>query len=116
MILLADENVDAPIVYALREAGLEVIYVAEVDPSISDELVLEQAGHAGALLLTADTDFGELVFRQGKMASGVVLLRLAGLSPERKAAAVVEALAEHGDEMPGRFAVVSPGSVRIRTL
>jgi len=34
--------------------------------------------------LTADKDFGELVFRQGLLHSGVVLIRLAGLEAESK--------------------------------
>lgn len=68
----------------------------------------------GALLLTADKDFGELVFRQQRIGGGVVLLRLAGLTPERKAFIVSAALARHGDEMSHAFSVIAPGSLRIR--
>ena len=35
-----------------------------------------------AVLITADKDFGELVYRLGRIHAGVVLIRLAGLSPE----------------------------------
>ena len=35
--------------------------------------------------MTADKDFGELVFRQGLVHSGVILLRLAGLPNATKA-------------------------------
>lgn len=84
MKLLADEDVDGPIVYRLREDGHEVDYVAEIQPGILDEDLLTHANRNQALLLTADKDFGDLVFRQGKLSSGVLLMRLAGLAPLKK--------------------------------
>ena len=70
--LVADENVDAGIVSALRDAGRAVTYVRELDPGIDDERVLRLAEFQGALLLTSDKDFGELVFRQHLLHSGVI--------------------------------------------
>lgn len=64
MNLLADESVERQVVERLRQEGLVVLYVAEMEPGITDEVVLERANHAGALLLTADKDFGELIFRE----------------------------------------------------
>ncbi len=46
--------------------------------------------------------------------SGVVLLRLAGLSSIRKAEIVATAIGQHSGELSGAFAVVSPGAIRIR--
>ena len=43
MKLLADEGVDGQIVTALRRAGHEVWYVAEMEPGISDAVVLDLA-------------------------------------------------------------------------
>ena len=63
MNLLADESLDYQIVYQLRQDGHVVWYVAEMDPGIADDLVLELANRESAVLLTADKDFGELVFR-----------------------------------------------------
>jgi predicted nuclease of predicted toxin-antitoxin system len=78
--------------------------------------VLEAANREEALLLTADKDFGELVFRQRRITPGVVLIRLAGLSPIRKAGVVASAINQHSAELQHAFAVVMPGSVRIRRL
>ena len=114
MKCLADEGVDRMIVDKLREAGHEVLYIAEMDPGISDQVVLERAQESGVLLVTCDKDFGELVFRQGLYAKGVVLLRLAGLSQSVKAEIVVNVFAQHGSEMEQSFSVISPGMVRIR--
>ncbi len=114
MILLADESVDAQIVERLREDGLQVISVAEISPSVSDSEVLEQANQDEALLVTADKDFGELVYQQGRIHNGVILLRLAGLTATEKANIVSEVIGKHGNELPGAFAVISPGMVRLR--
>ena len=114
MNLLADESVDRQIVERLRQDGYEVLYIAESEPSITDELVLERANEKVALLLTADKDFGELVFREGRLSSGgVVLIRLAGLSAGGKAETVSEAFRERGSGFPGCFSVISPGRVRV---
>jgi len=114
MNLVADESVDGQIVASLRDAGHRVVYVAEFDAGIQDEAVLGRAVEFGALLVTADKDFGELVFRQGRAQSGVVLLRLAGLPAVRKAEILTASLHRHGESMVGCFTVVTPGILRMR--
>ena len=71
MNILADEGVDFPVVQRLRSDGHEVLYVAEMDPGVSDEKVLAAANDKGALLLTADKDFGELVYRLRRISWGL---------------------------------------------
>ena len=114
MNLLADENVDKAIVDGLRSDGHTVLYIAEMEPGIDDDAVLSQTSQIGALLITADKDFGELVFRLGRNPAGVVLIRLAGLSAEAKARNVSNAFADHSDQLISAFNVVSPGRLRIR--
>lgn len=114
MKLLADEGVDAPIVGRLRGEGHGVFYVAEMRPGIKDPEVLALAREEGALLLTTDKDFGELIFRQGLLSTGVLLLRLEGLPPLEKANRVAWALREHGVEMVGAFSVLNGKRLRIR--
>jgi predicted nuclease of predicted toxin-antitoxin system len=114
MNLLADEGVDRQIVEILRHEGYSVLYIAETEPGISDELVLERANQTQALLLTADKDFGELIFRQRKLTSGVILLRLAGVSPFQKAKIVGLALKQHSNELMNAFTVITSKNIRIR--
>ncbi len=114
MNVLADEGIDRQIVDALREKGYIVGYVAEMDPGTSDDAVLELANREEVILLTADKDFGELVFRLRKLSSGVVLVRLAGLSPEKKSEIVVSCLMNHFSEVQGSFSVITATGVRIR--
>lgn len=114
MKLLADENIDKQMVEALRKKGYVVDYVAEMEPGISDDLVLGHARDDQNLLLTADKDFGKLVFRLRQLSSGVVLIRLAGLSPGKKAEIVVSFIEKYFDHLIGSFSVISPKGIRIR--
>ena len=66
MNLLADESIDRQIVERLRQDEHDVLYIAEVEPSISDNIVFDRANEKFALLLTGDKDFGEIVFRDNR--------------------------------------------------
>lgn len=114
MKLVADENLDRSVIQKLREAGHEVISVAEMEPGISDEVVLATANSVEAMLITEDKDFGELVFRRSLVHQGVILLRLAGLPVAAKAELLVATIATHERELNGAFAVVTPRAIRIR--
>lgn len=85
-------------------------------PGITDTIILERANQASALLLTADKDFGDLVFQEGRLVSGgVVLIRLAGLSGARKAEIVSSGFLERGADFPDCFSVVTAGRIRVRS-
>ncbi|MCP4358863.1 MAG: hypothetical protein GY796_12660 [Chloroflexi bacterium] len=85
MKFIADEGIDVPVVVSLRQENYQIWYVAEMSPGISDEAIYALANQEKAVLITADKDFGDIVFRQRKAAYGVILLRLHGLPLEQKA-------------------------------
>ncbi len=114
MTFLLDECADHQIGDRLGAEGHAILFVSEMDPGVPDEIVLSLANERGAILVTADKDFGELVFRARRATGGVLLVRLAGLSPDAKADAVAAAVEAHGHEMARAFSVVSPGRVRVR--
>jgi len=114
MKFLADESVDRQVVDQLRLDGHEVWYVSEMEAGIPDDRVLSRANQEMAILITADKDFGELVFRQKRISMGVILTRLAGLSPGQKAEVVSTAINQHIPELKNAFTVIVPGSIRIR--
>lgn len=88
--------------------------MAEMEPGIPDDTVLDLANREGALLLTADKDFGELVFRLGRLMPGAVLFRLAGLSPASRGEIIAATISGHIRELSRAFTVITPGAVRIR--
>lgn len=116
MKLLADENIAAPLVRALREAGHDVAYVAELAPGITDDAVLSVARQQSRLLLTEDKDFGELVFRLKRHLPGVILLRLAMGGWQRQYDRIQELFANHSARLTGTYTVVDDRRIRFRHL
>jgi predicted nuclease of predicted toxin-antitoxin system len=75
MNFLADESCAGPVVRTLREAGHDVVAIAEVAKGATDEQVLERALNEKRVLITEDRDFGELVYARGRSSAGVILVR-----------------------------------------
>lgn len=114
MNFLVDESVDAGLARALRADAHCVTCIWETIPSADDDAVLALAERTNSILITADRDFGELVFRLGRAHQGVLLIRLAGLPLRSKTEILCRAVDRHGNEMAGAFTVVTAGLVRIR--
>jgi predicted nuclease of predicted toxin-antitoxin system len=114
--VLADESVDYPVVEALRNKGLDVKYIAETDAGISDSEVLAFANREERLLLTADKDFGELVYRVGMVHPGVILYRLSGLLNLEKIQIITKVFTDHMEEFPSHFTVITKTHLRIRKM
>lgn len=116
MRLVADESVEGPTIAALRKVGHKVLSIAETSPGIEDKKVLAAARREKAVLLTADKDFGELVFRNREKSFGVLLLRLEDEGLTEKAEIVVQAIGQYGKSLRDFFSVLSGNSLRMRRL
>jgi len=116
VILVADENVQLAVVVALRQKGYDVHSIREMARGIPDDSVLDVANQVGAILLTYDRDFGELVFQQKRVTGGVILVRLTGMPPVQMAEVIAAIVEAHGAELVGSFTVISSSGVRIRNL
>jgi len=112
---LADESCDFAVARTLRSAGHDVLAIAEVSPRIGDEEVLKQARDEKRVLLTEDTDFGELVYAEGLGSSGVILFRFPSTARRAMAEAALDVTNRIGEELSARFTVVQPGRVRTGT-
>jgi predicted nuclease of predicted toxin-antitoxin system len=110
--IVADESVDFRIVVQLREIGLAVYSIAELQPSIKDENVLAIACEHEALLITEDKDFGELIFRLQLSHRGVLLIRI--LEAEYKIASVVRTINKYHVELLNKFSVINDKKLRIK--
>ena len=89
----------------------------EMAPGIMDEAVLSESQNSESVLITADKDFGELAFGKGKRRLAFCWYVYGScLGPAMKASVVSAAIQEHGRELPGAFAVLSPGNIRIRRM
>lgn len=114
MKLLADESIESELVVALRSVGHEVADIKELSPGIEDAKVLALAEESGAILITNDKDFGDLIYRDTLASKGVILLRFGTLELNERAARVVEVLERHESQLSDAFTVITPAGSRIR--
>ncbi|HEY7021156.1 MAG TPA: DUF5615 family PIN-like protein [Ktedonobacterales bacterium] len=116
MKLFIDENVSRLVVDRLRVDGHDLTLAQDVAFGRPDRELLTLALQLGAIILTEDTDFGELVIREQLPSAGVVLLRLSGLARSLQPDFIAQTLATHAAALPGAFTVVTPTNIRIRPL
>jgi predicted nuclease of predicted toxin-antitoxin system len=114
--LLANENIPAAAVEALRREGHDVVWVADGVSSAADSDVLQIAYAENRTVLTFDKDFGELAFRAKLPASsGVVLFRIASVNAAMAAETIAAAMRSRTD-WAGHFSVVENDRVRMTPL
>ncbi|OGG14896.1 hypothetical protein A2875_02965 [Candidatus Gottesmanbacteria bacterium RIFCSPHIGHO2_01_FULL_46_14] len=116
MKFLTDENIGLEVVAFLRKKGHDVGSITEISTGVSDVMVLAKAVDEKRILITADTDFGELVYHAGKRHAGIVLLRLDDERNANKIRVLGELLEKYADELVGTFVIVTETSVRIRRM
>jgi predicted nuclease of predicted toxin-antitoxin system len=113
MDFLTDESCAGPVIRALREAGHDVVAIAEVAKGATDEQVLESALNEKRELVTKDRDFGEIDYARGRSSAGVILVRFHRRARRANPGTVVEAVAKLSSRLRDAFTVVEPGRVRI---
>ncbi len=84
MNFLADENLGILVPKYLQDQGFNIVAIREISPGADDIDVLKLANEQDRILITLDKDFGELVFKEKLLHSGVLLLRLEDESIEIK--------------------------------
>ena len=113
---VADENIDVRIIAQLLKDGHDVYAVARECPGISDENVLEVAKQKKAILLTADSDFGEWIFAHGHTGVSVVYLRYTPAELADIIRAVQLVLRNNSNRLHDSFVVITPRKIRFRPL
>lgn len=118
MRFLLDECISARLGPILAEGGHEVVHVAACGLAghVDDE-VLTAAREERRVLVSADTDFGELLVKQALSLPSLVLFRQGNRSPEHQAATLLGNLAEVIEDLEaGAIVVFTNDSIRIRRL
>lgn len=79
---LADKNIPLEVVLQLKKDDLDILSVSNTNPGIVDEEVLTVANKEKRVLITFDNDFGELIFKQKRKSSGVIILQIIPQTPD----------------------------------
>ncbi|MCD6217455.1 DUF5615 family PIN-like protein [bacterium] len=113
MRFLADESCDFCVVRALRANGHDVLAVSELSPGVEDSTVIKLAIKENRVLLTEDSDFGQLVFAHRLKNASVIFIRYPVSARMQLADDIVKFIENHGDKIAGCFVVAQPGRTRI---
>ena len=104
----ADDNIGIRSIAALEAAGHDVFRTQERSAGLLDERHLAEARQSVRVVITNDTDFGDLIFRDGHAPpAGIVLLRLGNVAADARAARMMEALDFLGPDVLGSFSLVT---------
>lgn len=118
MRFLLDECLSQRLVSLLAAAGHDVIHV--VDSGLAgrvDDDVLEAARVEGRVLVSSDTDFGELLVRQDAPLPRLILFRQGNRAPEHQAETLLGNLEQVADDLDaGAIVVFTNDNIRIREL
>lgn len=80
---LTDENVDKEVVAGLRADGYDVLDIKEAGLfRLSDELILKMAADEQRVVISQDSDFGTLIFKDKIPVFGLIFLQPGHMEPE----------------------------------
>ena len=118
MRLLLDECLSRRLAPLLDAPGRDVVHVLDIGlAGQPDELVLAHARDEHMVLISADTDFGELLAREGAALPSLILLRNTARTPEHQARTILANLEQIADDLnSGAIVVFTNDSIRIRSL
>ncbi len=78
-------------------------WLSETAKRVADEVVMDHAISEGRVLITEDTEFGELAYARSRSSAGIVLVRFHSRARPFKASAVVDTLEKMGERLRGAF-------------
>ena len=119
MRLLLDNNLSPQLVGRLAPAGHEVEHVRDHGlHAAADEDVLDLAARQSLVLVSADTDFGQLLQRSGAAEPSVVIIRAAhSRRPSAQAQLLLDNLPTvEADLASGALVVLEDTRLRVREL
>ena len=110
---LADENFPFPAFRRLELEGFDIKHIGIENPSTEDHSIIETALAQNRIILTFDSDFGELVF--GLAPPGVIYFRLTSYGLTDPAALLIRLL-EEGYSFKNYFTVIGLNTIRQRSI
>jgi predicted nuclease of predicted toxin-antitoxin system len=111
---LFDQSADFRLIPHLTSLDHDVQAISREYPAgLPDEEVLAIARNEQRILVTADHDFGDLVFRRRLQHTGILLMRLPGAALQTKEKRLTYLLTHYQDQLH-EFVVVTERGVRVR--
>jgi predicted nuclease of predicted toxin-antitoxin system len=113
MRVLLDVNVSSTVASWFQQQGHDVELVSVADPRMPDDAILAWAVRDQRVIVTTDRDFEGMVWRQGRIHSG--LLRLENLPRHRRLTLLERTLAHYSRDLEaGAIVIAEERKTRIR--
>jgi predicted nuclease of predicted toxin-antitoxin system len=113
MKFLVDVNASGALVAWLRSMDHDVVSVADHDPRMPDDAILEWATRESRIVITTDRDFEEMVWREGRSHAG--LLRLENLPRAERKALLEGVMERYSQDLESRAIIIATvNKIRIR--
>jgi predicted nuclease of predicted toxin-antitoxin system len=112
MRFLVDECTGPTVAEWLRNQKHEVFSVFEEARGMDDDDIILKALEENWILITNDKDFGEKVYRDGRLHRGIILLRLEDERSQSKIQVLSRLLKIYPDRLSNTFVVVTEKQVR----
>lgn len=118
MRFLLDECIPPAMATLLRAAGHDCAHVCDLGlGGQPDEQIMARADRDDRILISAGTDFGELLANAPVLAPSVILLRRTGKRPQSLAAVLLANIGQVADDLSaGALVVISDTRIRSRRL
>jgi len=117
---LVDSAVSPEVAAGLRRLGHDAVHVSDYGIATStDEAILMRAEAEGRIVVTSDTDFGELLAESGASRPSIILFRRSSGKPSEESALLTRALGKpevYESLQLGGIVVIDPRRIRIRKL
>lgn len=114
MRFFVDENLGFEVVNFLRQDGHDVKSAIEDYVGVDDKKILSLSYKQNRILITADRDFGELIFNQKIRHAGIIFLRLIDQTNENKIKILKEVIKNFALKIKNKFVVATETKIRIR--
>lgn len=112
MRFIVDECTGPAVASWLRDKNYDVFSIFDEARGMDDDEIIRKALNENWILITNDKDFGEKVYRDGRLHGGVVLLRLEDERPVSKIKVLSRLLEAYSDRIPDSFIVATEIQVR----
>ena len=114
-MFLANENFPKPNIMLLRDNGFVVKSIQEEFQGIADEVVIKIAAETNLVILTFDSDYGELIFKHAQNnPPAVVYFRDKGADPLFAGRLLINLLSNAAITLTNSFTVAEEKNIRQR--
>ena len=117
MKLLIDENIHRKIITALKEENFPLVSVQESFSGMDDTDILNLSLNPNQIVITQDSDFGELIYKNNFRAFSVIYLRFIPIELTTITSILINFLKQNTEEkLKGKFVVLTIKKKRVTDL